>query len=152
MTADKPEKKIQQACDKYNAAYPKNVSSLKYNETIRHEAWRDENNKCNGKNDPAVFYKESESEEWVWRSRIKGKQKGGEWTWLRRSNDQSTGIWKKSSSSVSVAGSGNHIARMSESCALLQLAPSTNFSVISRLIFTDCGKCFTHYWREYGHK
>lgn len=34
----------------------------------------------NGKNDPAVFYKESESGEWVWRSRIKGKQKGGEWT------------------------------------------------------------------------
>lgn len=81
----------------------------------------------------------------VWRSRIKGKQKGGEWTWLRRSNDQSTGIWKKSSSSVGVAGSGNHIACMSESCVLLQLAPSTNFSVISRLIFTDCGKCFTHY-------
>lgn len=50
VTGDKTEK-MQPACDKYNAAYPKNVYSLKYNETIKHEAWKDENNKWNEKNE-----------------------------------------------------------------------------------------------------
>lgn len=133
---------------KCNAACPKkNVSSLKCNETIRRAARKDENNKWNENNGPAVFLHNQR-----WEERERGGGKKGKTKWrmdlVNKSNDQSTRvcgisvhIWEAAASFadtvhvqelIYVPDHSRHLWRIS--CWLLSFH------------FGNCAKCFIHYW------